>query len=142
MGDGPGFCTRAGAAGVARRTRHPARHAWGGCDRIRGLDGGSLTGNLLVSEAALCWSSYTAFSIFMLRRYSPLTVAGYTMLVAGLAVFPFASLDLVRTDWGAVSSEAWAAAYSAFVVAAFGFAAWQWGIGRIGANRCSCTNTS
>jgi drug/metabolite transporter (DMT)-like permease len=42
----------------------------------------------------------------------------------------------VRMEWGAVSVGAWAAAaYSAFVVAAFGFTAWQRGINRIGANR-------
>jgi drug/metabolite transporter (DMT)-like permease len=101
-----------------------------------GLGGGSIVGNLLVSGAAICWGSYTAFSIFMLRRYSPLAVSGYTMLVAGLSVVPFALPDLPTTDWGAVSAGAWAAtAYSAFVVAGFGFSAWQGGISRIGANR-------
>lgn len=101
-----------------------------------GLGSGSLPGDLLVAGAALCWGSYTALSIFMLRSYSPLTVAGYTMLFAGLAVFPLASLDLAQADWGAVSIGAWAAAaYSALAVAAFGFSAWQWGISRIGANR-------
>jgi drug/metabolite transporter (DMT)-like permease len=101
-----------------------------------GLGDGSLEGNLLVAGAAICWGSYTAVSIFMLRRYSPLTVAAYTMLIAGLAVFPFASSDLAQTDWRAVSVEAWtAAAYSTLFVAAFGFAAWQSGISRIGANR-------
>lgn len=101
-----------------------------------GLGGGGLQGDLLVAGAALCWGSYTALSIFMLRSYSPLTVAGYTMLFAGLAVLPLASLDLAQADWGAVSIGAWAAAvYSALAVAAFGFSAWQWGISRIGANR-------
>jgi drug/metabolite transporter (DMT)-like permease len=101
-----------------------------------GLGGGGLQGDILVAGAALCWGSYTALSIFLLRDYSPLAVAGYTMLFAGLAVLPLASLDLVRADWGAVSVGSWAAAaYSALAVAAFGFSAWQWGISRIGANR-------
>ncbi len=101
-----------------------------------GLGAGGLQGDVLVAGAALCWGSYTALSIFLLRDYSPLAVAGYTMLFAGLAVLPLASLDLVRADWGAVSVGAWAAAaYSALAVAAFGFSAWQWGISRIGANR-------
>jgi drug/metabolite transporter (DMT)-like permease len=101
-----------------------------------GLGGGGLQGDTLVAGAALCWGSYTALSIFLLRDYSPLAVAGYTMLFAGLAVLPLASLDLVRADWGAVSVGSWAAAaYSALAVAAFGFSAWQWGISRIGANR-------
>jgi drug/metabolite transporter (DMT)-like permease len=96
-----------------------------------GLGGGGLQGDVLVAGAALCWGSYTAVSIFLLRDYPPLTVAGYTMLFAGLAVLPLASLDLVRTDWGAVSGGAWAAAYSAIAVTAFGFSAWQWGISRV-----------
>lgn len=98
--------------------------------------GVSPKGDILVAGAALCWGTYTAFSIVLLRSYSPLAVAGYTMFVAGLAVFPLASFDLLRTDWGAVSAGAWAAAaYSTFVVAAFGFSAWQRGISRIGANK-------
>jgi drug/metabolite transporter (DMT)-like permease len=98
--------------------------------------GVSPKGDFLVAGAALCWGAYTAFSIILLRSYSPLTVAGYTMLVAGLAVLPLSSSALVRTDWAAVRTGAWAAAaYSTFVVAAFGFSAWQRGISRIGANK-------
>jgi drug/metabolite transporter (DMT)-like permease len=81
-----------------------------------------------------------ALPIFLLRDYSPHAVAGYTMLFAGLAMLPLASLDLVRADWGAVSVGSWASAYSALTVAAFGFSAWQWGISRIGANRCWSTS--
>ncbi len=98
--------------------------------------GASLAGDLLVAGAAVCWGSYTAFSTLLLRRYSPLVVAAYTMFVAGLGVIPLASFDLVRTDWGTVGLDVWAAlAYSTLFVAAFGFAAWQGGISRIGANR-------
>jgi drug/metabolite transporter (DMT)-like permease len=101
-----------------------------------GLGGGSLTGDLLVAGAAVCWGSYTAFSTLLLRRYPPLVVAAYTMFVAGLAVIPLAALDFVRTDWITVGLDVWAAlAYSTLFVAAFGFAAWQGGISRIGANR-------
>jgi drug/metabolite transporter (DMT)-like permease len=40
------------------------------------------------------------------------------------------------TDWAEVDAGAWGAvAYSTLFVAAFGFAAWQGGISRIGANR-------
>ena len=101
-----------------------------------GLGGGGFQGDVLVAGAALCWGSYTALSIFLLHDYSPLAVAGYTMLFAGLAVLPLASLGLIGADWGAVSAGAWAAAaYSTLAVAAFAFSAWQWGISRIGANR-------
>jgi drug/metabolite transporter (DMT)-like permease len=101
-----------------------------------GTDGTSLTGDLLVMAAAACWGSYAVLSLPLLRRYSPLAVAGYTMLFGGLAVLPLASSGLSRMDWGAVSAGGWGAvAYSALLVAAFGFTSWQRGVSRIGANR-------
>ena len=102
-----------------------------------GASESSLAGDLLVSGGAVCWGSYTAFStLLLLRGYSPLAIAAYTMLVAGLAVIPLALPDLSQMDWGAVGLGAWAAvAYSTLLVAAFGFSAWQGGISRIGANR-------
>ena len=104
----------------------------------RGLgdSGASLTGDLLVMGAAACWGSYAVLSLPLLERYSPLAVAAYSMLFGGLAVLPLASVQLPGADWGAVSPGGWGAfAYSALVVAAFGFTFWQRGISRIGANR-------
>jgi drug/metabolite transporter (DMT)-like permease len=101
-----------------------------------GADGTSLVGDMLVMGAAACWGSYAVLSLPLLRRYSPLAVAGYSMLFGGLAVLPLASLGLLRMDWGAVSLGGWGAiAYSTFRVAAFGFTSWQRGVSRIGANR-------
>ena len=101
-----------------------------------GASGASLTGDLLVVVATVCWGSYAVLSLPLLQRYSPLIVAAYTMLFGGLAVLPLASAGFVGTDWGAVGAGVWAAvAYSAFCVGAFGFFVWQRGISRIGANR-------
>ena len=101
-----------------------------------GENGASLAGDLLVMGAAACWGSYAVLSLPLLRRYSPLAVAAYTMLFGGLALLPLASLGLSRMDWEAVSAGGWAAvAYSALLVAAFGFTSWQRGVSRIGANR-------
>jgi drug/metabolite transporter (DMT)-like permease len=101
-----------------------------------GTGGTSLPGDLLVMGAAACWGSYAVLSSPLLRRYSPLAVAAYTMLFGGLAILPLASVGLLGMDWGGVSAGGWAAvAYSALLVAAFGFTSWQRGISRIGANR-------
>jgi drug/metabolite transporter (DMT)-like permease len=101
-----------------------------------GTGGTSLPGDLLVMGAAACWGSYAVLSLPLLRRYSPLAVAAYTMLFGGLAILPLASVGLSGMDWGGVSAGGWAAvAYSALLVAAFGFSSWQRGISRIGANR-------
>jgi drug/metabolite transporter (DMT)-like permease len=46
-----------------------------------GLTGStSLLGNILVVVATVCWGSYAVLSLPLLRRYSPLVVASYTML--------------------------------------------------------------
>jgi drug/metabolite transporter (DMT)-like permease len=101
-----------------------------------GEGGASLPGDLLVMGAAVCWGSYAVLSLPLLRRYSPLAVAAYTMLFGGLTLLPLASPGLSSMDWGTVSAGGWAAAaYSALLVAAFGFTSWQRGLSRIGANR-------
>jgi drug/metabolite transporter (DMT)-like permease len=104
-----------------------------------GLGGGggtSIVGDLLVVVATMCWGSYAVLSLPLLRSYSPLVVAAYTMLFGGLAALLIAVPGLLDVDWEAVSRGAWGAvAYSTLLVAAFGFAAWQAGISRIGANR-------
>jgi drug/metabolite transporter (DMT)-like permease len=101
-----------------------------------GMSETSLPGDLLILGSAACWGFYTALSLPLLRRYSPLAVAAYPMLFGGLAVSVFASLDLASTDLGSVGGEAWLAAiYSTLFATVFAFAAWQRGVSRIGANR-------
>jgi drug/metabolite transporter (DMT)-like permease len=101
-----------------------------------GSGGSTLEGNLLVVVATVCWASYPVFSLPLLRRYSPLVVATYTMLFGGLAALPLALTGLLGTDWETVSGGAWVAlAYSTLFVSAFGFYAWQSGASRLGANR-------
>ncbi len=99
------------------------------------LSGTSLLGDILILAAAICWGSYTMLSIGLLRRYSPLAVAAYPMVLGGLAAFPLALLDF-RVDVASMSGTVWfAALYSTLCSSAFGFAAWQQGVSRVGANR-------
>ena len=96
----------------------------------------SLKGNLLVLGATVCWGSYTVLSLPLLKKYSPLVVAAYTMLFGGLATLPFAFPGFLDLDWDAMSVGVWAAvAYSTTLVAALGFFAWQQGVSRIGVNK-------
>jgi drug/metabolite transporter (DMT)-like permease len=95
-----------------------------------------LVGDLLILAAALFWGSYTVLSLSLLKKYSPLAVATYPMLLGGLAAFPLAALDPVSLDLGALDLSVWSAAlYSMFFSSAFGFAAWQRGVSQVGANR-------
>jgi len=98
--------------------------------------GASLPGDLLVLVSALSLGAYTVLSLPLLRRYPPLSVAAYPMLIGGVALVPLASADLASMDWGAVGARAWAgAAYSTVLASAFAFVAWQRGVSRAGANR-------
>jgi drug/metabolite transporter (DMT)-like permease len=102
-----------------------------------GVSGGtSLTGDLLVVLATMCWGSYAVLSLPILRKYSPLVVAAYTMLFGGLATVPLALPSFVDAEWHRVGTLAWAAlAYSTLFVAAVGFYAWKRGVSEVGANR-------
>jgi drug/metabolite transporter (DMT)-like permease len=102
-----------------------------------GLTGStSLLGNILVVVATVCWGSYAVLSLPLLRRYSPLVVASYTMLFGGLGALPLAIPGFLDARWAEASGEAWEAlTYSTLLVAAFGFWAWQRGVSQVGANR-------
>jgi drug/metabolite transporter (DMT)-like permease len=125
--------TRWGVVGVALAFLGVGVVVYGG---LGGGGGTSLEGDLLVVIATVCWGSYAVLSLPLLRRYSPLVVAAYTMLSGDLAAAPFALPSIASAEWGAVSSGAWeAVAYSTLLVAAIGFYAWQRGVSRVGANR-------
>ena len=122
-----------GIGGVALAVLGVGVVVYGG---LGGRAGSSLEGDLLVVVATVCWGSYAVLSLPLLRTYSPIVVAAYTMLFGGLAALPLALPGFVTAGWGEVGGEAWGAlAYSTLLVAAYGFWAWQWGVSRVGANR-------
>ncbi len=104
----------------------------------RGLEGGgsSLVGDLVVFAASVSFAAYIVLSRAQHAHYPALTIAAYTIFFGGLAIFPFTPLELASWKWESVSAVAWiAVAYMAIVSTALGYGIWQWGIGRIGADR-------
>jgi drug/metabolite transporter (DMT)-like permease len=107
--------------------------------------GASVAGDVFIMVAAACWGTYAVLSLPLLRGgddgdeaggLSPLAVGAYSVLFGGVALLPLGLPGAFGTDWGAVSGGVWAAvAYSTLCVSAYGFAAWQGGISRVGANR-------
>ena len=103
----------------------------------------SVGGDLLVCLSALSWGAYTVLSLPVLARLDPLLVAGWTMLLGGLAALPLAltgfpglSEPLSSVKWDAVSAASWAAVfYSTVLASAFAITAWQANVSRLGANR-------
>jgi drug/metabolite transporter (DMT)-like permease len=104
---------------------------YGGLD----LGGTSVLGDFLILVAAVCWGSYTVLSLPFLRRYSPLAVAAYPILLGGLAAFPLSLVDW-DVEYGDIGGwVVFAAMYSTFLSSAFGFVGWQRGVSVVGANR-------
>jgi drug/metabolite transporter (DMT)-like permease len=104
----------------------------------RGLEGGgsSLAGDLLVLAASVSFAAYIVLSRTQHGHYPALTIGAYTVFFGGLAIFPFTPLELAGWRWESVSAVAWiAVAYMAIFSTALGYGIWQWGIGRIGADR-------
>jgi drug/metabolite transporter (DMT)-like permease len=103
----------------------------------------SIAGDLLVCLSALSWGAYTVLSLPILRRQDPLLVAGWTMLLGGAAVVPFAltglpglSEPLGSVGWSSVGPLPWlAVAYSTVLASGFAISAWQANVSRIGANK-------
>lgn len=103
----------------------------------------SLAGNLLVCVSAFSWGAYAVLSLPLLKHYTPLSLAAYTMLIGGAAAIPLAltgvpgvSDSVFSVDWSAVRVRSWAgAAYSTFLASAFAIAAWQGSVARMGANK-------
>lgn len=108
-----------------------------------GTEEASVGGDLLVCLSAFSWGAYTVLSLPVLRRFDPLAVAGWTMLLGGAATVPLAltgvpglSEPLSSVAWGAVGARSWAAAvYSTVLASGFAIAAWQINVSRLGANR-------
>ena len=105
---------------------------------FEGLGAGedSLTGDLLVLLAAICVGAYTVLSMPLLKRYSPLAVAAYPIILGAPFLLVLSSPYFLALEWGSVGIGPWSAVgYSAVFATAFAFVGWQRGISRIGANR-------
>ena len=108
-----------------------------------GSEEASLGGDLLVCVSAFSWGAYAVLSLPVLRRLAPLSVAGWTMLLGGLAALPLAitglsglSEPIPSVEWGSVGGASWAAfAYSTALASSFAIAAWQVNVSRLGANK-------
>src|SRR5918993_73492 len=105
---------------------------------FEGLGAGedSLTGDLLVLLAAICVGAYTVLSMPLLKRYSPLAVAAYPIILGAPFLLVLSSPYFLALEWGSVGIGPWSAVgYSAVFATAFAFVGWQRGLSRIGANR-------
>lgn len=77
----------------------------------------SLTGDLLVFIAALCWCVYTVMARPLLARHSPLKVTALSMGWGVLLMLPFCVPSVVGQAWGEVGAWTWLATFYSFLFA-------------------------
>lgn len=97
---------------------------------------GSLTGDVMVFAAMLCWASYTVGTKPLLDRYSPFFITGLTMALGSAVYAPPALLWLRGVDLTAVGAGAWSGvAYSAVFSLVAAYAIWYTAVQRLGGSR-------
>ncbi|MBI4475594.1 MAG: EamA family transporter [Acidobacteria bacterium] len=133
---------------VAGHERVTARH-WAGAalsvfgiyllvGRDAELSRETLTGDLLILLANLCWAFYTVGARPLLKRLSALVVTGYSMMIGTvfylLAAFP----ELARQDWSAVRLSTWLALFfSGLLALNVAYLIWYTAVQRLGNIRTS-----
>jgi drug/metabolite transporter (DMT)-like permease len=100
------------------------------------LGGTTVTGDLMVAGATVCWAIYTLGSSRLIVRHSPLYVTGMTMALGGL---PYAAVMLPQVRqvaWGHVSAWSLSAlVLSSLLALVLSYLIWYTAVQRIGAAR-------
>ncbi|MSP13846.1 MAG: EamA/RhaT family transporter [Chloroflexi bacterium] len=96
----------------------------------------TLSGDLLILLATLCWAIYTIISKPLLSKYSPLALTAITMVIGTLALIPFTVPDIIAQDWTVISLKSWAAlGYSFSMAIVLAYVIWSIGVQRLGGAR-------
>lgn len=98
-------------------------------------------GDLLTLTGAVCWATYTLMTRRVLKRYSPLRVTAYAMVLGTVPLLLISTPSILAQDWTAVSPRGWLAVIYASVLALFaGYLVWSWGVGTLGSTKTAVYN--
>lgn len=98
----------------------------------------SLTGDLMMFGAMLCWALYTVGTKPLLSRYSPFFITGLTLAIGTVMYAPPALLWLREVDLRAVSLSAWGGiVYSAAFSLVAAYVIWYTAVQKLGGSRTS-----
>lgn len=98
----------------------------------------SLTGDLMMFGAMLCWALYTVGTKPLLSRYSPFFITGLTLAIGTVMYAPPALLWLREVDLQAVSLPAWSGiVYSAAFSLVAAYVIWYTAVQKLGGSRTS-----
>ena len=100
------------------------------------LSTATLVGDALVFASMLCWSLYSVLAQPLLKRHSPLVVAGWSMTFGAAMYLVVAVRPMMATNWGSISMTSWLlmAASSLFALA-FSYIVWYTAVQKLGSSR-------
>jgi drug/metabolite transporter (DMT)-like permease len=105
-------------------------------DTNGGARAASLTGDLLLLLACLCWSLYTVFLRPYTERVDGVTLSAVTMVGGAVPLALVAIPSMLRTQWGTIGLGGWAAlAYSGLFALVLAYLFWYRGVRALGPTR-------
>jgi drug/metabolite transporter (DMT)-like permease len=98
----------------------------------------TLLGDVLVGLGALCWATYTLYSLSLLQRCSPLKATTWIMLSSTPLLILAGVPDLRAQNWQAITPQGWLGLlYSSVFAIGLSYVIWSMGIQRVGSARTS-----
>lgn len=102
------------------------------------LSSQTLSGDLLMMAAVLCWATYSVASQPILKRHSALTVIGLTFSIGAVLYVVTMIPILLRVDWPAISGQSWGLMLaSALLALNLSYYIWYTGLKKLGGSRTS-----
>ena len=98
----------------------------------------SLTGDLMMLGAVLCWAVYTLIAGHLMIRHSPVGVTGISMALGTCLYVPVSWPVLRKVPWSSLSVGTWAAiVYSGLFALCAAYTIWYVAVRQIGSARTS-----
>jgi drug/metabolite transporter (DMT)-like permease len=98
----------------------------------------SLTGDLMMLGAVLCWAVYTLIAGRLMIRHSPVGVTGISMALGTCLYVPVSWPALREVPWSSLSIGTWAAiVYSGLFALFIAYTIWYVAVREIGSARTS-----
>jgi drug/metabolite transporter (DMT)-like permease len=97
---------------------------------------GTLSGDLLIFGAVICWTVFTVGLQPMTKQLDPIQISGITMIGGLIPLLIFTAPALIRQDWAHVGAVGWGAAiYCSVLSMVLGYLIWYRGLRVLGATR-------
>jgi drug/metabolite transporter (DMT)-like permease len=100
--------------------------------------GSTVTGDLLMFGATICWTLYTLGSKPLADRLGPTVTTAWTVMAGTIPLTLIAIPAVFRQDWSRVGAPAWGAVlYSGLLSLTAAYLIWYRGVARLGPSRTS-----